>query len=268
MIYKLGSKIPFVLASLAFGAVAVPSHAALTYVNPQGNYGNERCLEGTTCSGGAYNNTVSIIHALEMDMGLAAGSITRVDDGLDQIWSNTINNGGQVMTRARYAADNLRLGYDSGAGYQYLTGNTTNRTVLVENPGLFSTDPRAGDFEAIGTASWTTIPLSTDMMFAFIMRDVSINTYWSSNNSGSGVGSTGYANSVNLNDHMVTYRISNDHYIIAWEDRPFSGADLDYNDFVAEVRFVTPVPVPAAFLMFGPALLGLLGLARRRAIRV
>lgn len=258
-----------VLASLAMSAIAAPSYAALTYVNPQGAYGNERCLVGPTCMGGSYNGTVSIIGALEMDMGLAAGSITRVDDGFDRIWRTTVNSGGQVLARARYAGDTLRLGYDSGAGYQYLIGNAPSTSVLVENPSLFSGDPRAADFEAI-TASWVTIPVTTDMMFAFILRDITPGSKnrWSSNNSGSGVASTGYANSYNRNDHMVTYRISDNHYIIAWEDRPLTGADLDYNDFVAEVNFVTPVPLPAAIFLFGPALLGLIGLARRRAATV
>lgn len=265
---KFKRNLSTVLASLAMSAIAAPSYAALTtYVNPQGGTnGNERCLVGPICmGGGAYNGTVSLLGALERDMGLAAGSITGVDDGIDQIWRSTVNSGGQVLARARYAGDGLDLGYDSGSGYLQLIGNVANRSVLVNDPTMFSSDPRAGDFAAIGNTSWTVIPVDTSMMFAFILDDTTTGSKWSSNNSGSGVASNGYASSGNRNDHMVTYRISDNHYIIAWEDRSLTGADKDYNDFIAEVNFVTPVPLPAAIFLFGPALLGLIGLARRHA---
>jgi hypothetical protein len=95
-------------------------------------------------------------------------------------------------------------------------------------------------------------------------------------------------------DHMLAYQGVGDtvkigpwaagpwgpnEFILAWEDLLFAnggasvscntincgGADGDYNDFVVMVESVTPVPVPAAVWLFGSGLLGLVGIARRRA---
>ena len=54
-------------------------------------------------------------------------------------------------------------------------------------------------------------------------------------------------------------------YALAWEDLK-GGGDGDYQDFVVMVESVVPtaVPVPAAALLFGSGLLGLMGIARRK----
>ena len=82
-------------------------------------------------------------------------------------------------------------------------------------------------------------------------------------------------------DHMVafqgkgidTIQIANlapglwttNEYALAWEDLK-GGGDGDYQDFVVMVESVVPtaVPVPAAALLFGSGLLGLMGIARRK----
>jgi hypothetical protein len=82
-------------------------------------------------------------------------------------------------------------------------------------------------------------------------------------------------------DHMVafegkgidTIQIANlapglwttNEYALAWEDLK-GGGDGDYQDFVVMVESVVPtaVPVPAAALLFGSGLLGLIGIARRK----
>lgn len=260
------SLVVWVLAAASSMAVA-----ATTPVNTKGGGGgSERCLVGGSngkCSGGAYNNALSMISIFEKDMGFAVGSFVRVDDNLDKIWMNTANNGGQVQALARYAGDNSRLGYDAGSGYVELTGTLPNNKVRVNNASAFAGDTKPGDFNVVATDSWLNISLAAGVPFAFILRDISMN-YRISSNRGSGVASTGYENSDNLNlDYMVTFKVPGArHYFIAWEDRdPRAGhlGDFDYNDFVAEVRFATPVPEPEIYAMLGAGL-GLMGFVARR----
>ena len=257
--------------ALLFAGVAIaatPARAATTFVDPLGGDGNERCLIGPTCGGPgtAYNGEISIIHALELDAGI---SLVRVDDSFDQIWQTTVANGGQVFARGRYAAHTLELGFDAGSGYQSLVANGANGQILVTNPGMFS-GAHASDFVAFSsdTSKWTKIPLSPSALFAFVLSDLSSGNKWTSNNSGSGVGASGYANSANgldaLKDHVVVFQDGPDHYFLAWEDLPLSSSDKDYNDMIVEVRFVTPVPLPAGGLLLASGLLGL-GVLRLRA---
>jgi hypothetical protein len=257
--------LPAVVTSLLL--LPLTGQSAVTFINSQGAGGSERCLVGPTCSGGAYNGAISIVAAIEKDLGLTAGTITRVDDSLDTIWQNTVSNGGQVLARARYAGDTNYLGYDSGAGYQFLANSANNFKVMVDNTALFNTDPKKTDFMDYGTPNWVTIPTAVSQPFSFILFDQSQNKKYTSNNSGAGIGSSGYANTAGSElglDHMVTFKIANDHYLIAWEDRPINGSDKDFNDYVAEVRFVQTVPVPAAAWLMGSGLIALSAVARRR----
>lgn len=53
-------------------------------------------------------------------------------------------------------------------------------------------------------------------------------------------------------------------YLLAWEDLA-GGGDRDYQDFVALVQDVTPVPLPTPVLMLMSGLIGLAGVSRRKA---
>lgn len=55
-----------------------------------------------------------------------------------------------------------------------------------------------------------------------------------------------------------------DDYLLAWEDKPFSQSDLDYNDFVVMVESVKAVPEPAVLGMFGLGVLLIGGFATLR----
>ncbi len=251
---------------LALGAAAT-AQGALTFVDSHGNFGNERCLVGNAatglCEGGAYNGAVSIIHALEMDLDLPSGGIVRVDDSLDQIWQATITNGGRVLARARYASHELAFGFDAGGGYVNLINDLGDGTLLVGNPGEFGADPHDEDFAVVGT-SWERLQLTAGTPFAFILRDLTVNpdNYFTSNNSGAGVGSSGYRNS-GSEDHMVAFRVNAQHYFIASEDLLPGQSDNDFNDMVVEVKFIQPVPLPAALPLLLSGLAGF-GFVRRR----
>ena len=247
------------------------AHATTTSVNPLGGGdGSERCLAGTTCTGGAYNGAFSLIRLFEKDLGLAAGSITRVDDNFDKLWANTVANGGQVQALARYAADNSRLGYDAGAGFVAVTAALTNNKVLVNHSASFFGDTHPVDLVTASDA-WVNLPLAAGVPFAFVLQDATMN-YRITSNPAAGVGSSGYANSHLALDYMVSFRVPDTmpHYFIAWEDRnPLlaNTGDHDYNDFVAEVRFANPVPEPQTYAML-LACIGLLGFLswRRNAL--
>jgi hypothetical protein len=261
-------------ALLASGCLlASAAYAATTAVNPLGGGdGSERCLAGATCAAsGAYGGAFSLISIFEKDLGLALGSITRVDDDHDKVWTNTVTNGGQVQALARYASDSSRLGYDAGAGFVPVTSTLTSGKVLVDHSASFFGDSHPSDLVTTADA-WLTLPLAAGVPFAFVLQDFTMN-YRITSNPVSGVGSSGYANSgLGALDYMVTYRVPDSvpHFFVGWEDRnPLLATtnDHDYNDFVVEIRYANPMPEPDTYAMIvaGIGLLGFIARRRRRA---
>jgi len=177
-----------------------------------------------------------------LDQLYGFGNLQRVDDfGVlpnDQIWFNP--GRGSATAQAKYAAYDQVFGYipDGGSFVSLfpVTGNGINlgapTAALASGPYNFvwALDPS-------GAPLWTSNP---------------------SLNSDSGF------------DHMVTWLIMGNEdrpdnpvgsYVIAWEDLP-GGGDRDYNDLVVEVN-VAPVPIPAAILLLGSGLVGLMGVRKK-----
>lgn len=201
----------FVLA-VFLGAFALPAHAYFTYVGP-GDAG-EPSLEGPGSS------------ILETLYGWS--NVTRVDDGLDQIWFEW--DGGAVA-QAKFARDTHKIGYNKG--------------VSGGSPVLFATSlVSPGDgYSVVGGFSFNFTP---NDFLRFSLRDVNTGNQWSSVQSEN--------TSDNLRDHMVAYRINSGasvgNYVIGFEDLPGSQS-RDYNDMVIEVSHVTPVPEPGTLALLG-----------------
>jgi hypothetical protein len=116
---------------------------------------------------------------------------------------------------------------------------------------------------------WSSMTLATSA-FGFYLGTASQGTFYSQ---------TG-RNADGL-DHLYAYRggdgtfmsgplagdtFGQQDFILAWEDLRAIGADRDYQDFVAVVQDVTPVPLPTAVWLFASGLIGLMGIGRRREV--
>lgn len=274
------------LSGLLLWVPAIPSQAAFTPVNATGaGSGNERCLAGAYCpASGTYGSALSILRAYEVDRGLAAGSLQRVDDALDTQWISL--GGAQAQAIARYSSATAVLGIglvSSPGSYAAVTGALANARVQVQNPAAFAGTPRSQDFAGFASG-WADITVAANRAFVFVLGQIG-----SSVRLGSDSGVSGYTNSGRPQDYMVTYRVAgSDRYLVAWEDnyrRTGGGApgDYDYNDYVVELNNVrpfanqpgggfgtmdlTPVPLPAGFALLASGLALFGATARRRRLR-
>lgn len=122
-------------------------------------------------------------------------------------------------------------------------------------------------FQEDGESGWTSLNLTTSA-FGFYLRSTVQGTNFYSDT---------YRNADGA-DHLYAYRGNqsefatgdyageifgvND-YILAWDDLYVPGGDRDFQDFVAVVRDITPVPLPTAVWLLASGLIGLAGVARR-----
>ena len=194
-----------------------------------------------------------------------------VDDGNDAGWT-TVGSIGQidiVLELAGNASTNTFGVYDL---------NDPNKRLSV-----FDGADGAGDqailrlrqtvdgwrvsVQEVGSPTWTHQIISTSAFGFYLSVQGGATFYSQTGRNGDGV------------DHMYAYQgtgtpfltgplagefFSRQDYVLAWEDL-LAGGDRDYQDFVAVVQDISPVPLPPAVLLLISGLVGLAGVSRRTA---
>jgi len=176
---------------------------------------------------------------LDNEFGLI--NLQRIDDGLDQYW-NVVADEVSVTAVAKHAGFSQNFGFiDSDDDFTsllyvpYMDGQINTFSMSDSgSPFRFGLDPS-------GSPLLSSDPL--DNVFC------------------------GWHGCSDPQDHMVSWLITGGEYagdyVVAWEDLKNLG-DRDYNDLVVRVSGAAVVPVPAALILFGSGLLGLVAIARRR----
>jgi hypothetical protein len=194
-----------------------------------------------------------------------------LDDGDDAAWS-TVGSIGQIDILLELAGNantnvfgvydlnnpNLRLSIFDGAD------STGDQAILRLRQTVGGWRVSVQD---VGSTAWTHQFISTSA-FGFYLSVQGQGTFYSQT----------WDNTDNV-DHMYAYQgtgtpfltgslagefFSRQDYILAWEDL-LGGGDRDYQDFVAVVQDITPVPLPTAVWLLISGLVGLAGVSRRTA---
>ncbi|HKE94531.1 MAG TPA: DUF4114 domain-containing protein [Povalibacter sp.] len=189
-------------------------------------------------------------------------------DGNDVAWT-TLGNIGEidiVLELAGNAATNSFGIYD-------LSDPSRRLTVFTGSDGVDSTATLRLSAAAGGgwnvrvrgddSPVWSAPLKISTSAFGFYLNTLSQGTFFS----GTGLNTDGV-------DHMYAYQGNNtgnwngdvfdvNSYLLAWEDLA-GGGDRDYQDFVAIVQDIRPVPLPTALWLLASGLIGLTGVARRR----
>ncbi|MFE8073332.1 DUF4114 domain-containing protein [Marinobacteraceae bacterium S3BR75-40.1] len=151
---------------------------------------------------------------------------------LDEVW--TKQDGAEVKFKAEISDFDNKMGYAN-------TDGTGGITVLDEG-----TQPGA----------WISIAAAPDPFVFFLDTNNGSGDQWFSKNSLNDDGE----------DHMLAFQRKADpnKFILFWDDQN-GGGDRDFNDFVARVNFVQPVPEPGTLALLGLGLAGLGARFRRKS---
>src|SRR5262245_15551236 len=197
-----------------------------------------------------------------------------VPDGSDAAWT-TVGSVGTidiVVELAGNAGSNTFGVYD-------LSDPTRRLTVFEGNDGTNATATLRLRETATGwvvrvqefnnpddTTAWVSMSLNSPV-FGFYLGTLNQGTFFSTTaHNADGVDhlyAYGGTNSPFLTGPLAGEIFGANDYLLAWEDLA-GGGDRDYQDFVAALTDMTPVPLPTALWLLGSGLIGLAGVARRR----
>jgi Domain of unknown function (DUF4114) len=187
-----------------------------------------------------------------------------IPDGSDAAWS-TVGQVGTVEIQielAGNASTNTFGIYDfiTGAELRLFEGNdragAVGRIQIRQQDGQWQA--RVRDFspspEDRGSTAWNDWTNISSSAFGFYLATRNGTFYSRTQDNADG------------QDHLYAYELGGNfagEYLMAWEDL-FGGGDRDYQDFVATLQDVTPVPLPTALWLLASGLIGFAGVARRR----
>lgn len=201
--------------------------------------------------------------------GTLNASTACLDEGKDASWS-TIGSIGEIDIVLELAGDAATNSFgvydrnDPGTRLAIFDGNDAagDQAVLRLRQTV---DGWRVSVQEIGAHGWSHQFISTGA-FGFYLSTRSNGTFFSdSSRNADGV------------DHLYAYRgigtpfltgplsgevFAGADYLLAWEDLA-GGGDRDYQDFVALVQDITPVPLPTPVVLLMSGLIGLAGVSRR-----
>lgn len=249
---------------LQTAAVQLTSIAALALAGAQAH---ALCTFGTSGEASLQGSFDALLGTGTLDATTAC-----VDDGDDAAWS-TIGSVGQidiVLELAGNASTNSFGVYDLNDPNARLTifdGNDSvgDQAVLRLRQTV---DGWRVSVQESGARGWNHQFISTGA-FGFYLSTQSNGTFFSQS-----------SRNVDGVDHLYAYQgtgtpflggplsgevFARQDYLLAWEDL-VGGGDRDYQDFVAVVQDINPVPLPTPVIMLMSGLIGLAGVSRRGVI--
>lgn len=239
---------------------------ALAVLALAGTHANALCTFGSSGEPSLQGTFDSLLGANTLS---ATGAC--VDDGDDAAWT-TVGSVGQVdivLELAGNAATNTFGVYDlnnPNARLSIFDGNDAVGSQAVLRLRETVSGWRVS-VQEVGSSGWQHQFISTDA-FGFYLGTRAQGTFFSqTSRNADGV------------DHLYAYQgtgtpflsgpLSGEvftplDYILAWEDLA-GGGDRDYQDFIAVVQDIAPVPLPTPVLLLMSGLIGMVGVSRQRA---